>query len=67
MRINVVLVKALMEERNLTGTELARRMGVSRMEVSRILNGTRVGGKKSIGGLVKAFPDVPITDLFLFC
>lgn len=67
MRINVPFIKQLMEERNLTGTELARMMGVSRMEVSRILNGTRVGGKKSIGGLVKAFPDVPITDLFLFC
>lgn len=67
MKINVPFVKKLMEERNLSGSELARMMGISRMEVSRILNGTRTGGKKSIGGLMKAFPDIPVTELFIIC
>ena len=34
------------------------------MEVSRLLRGKRVGGKKCIGGLIKAFPDADFNDLF---
>lgn len=67
MKINVPFVKKLMEERNLSGSDLARMMGVSRMEVSRILNGSRDGGKKTIGGLMKAFPEIPVTELFILC
>lgn len=44
----------------------AMKMGVSRMEVSRLLRGRRVGGKKCIGGLIKAFPDAELKDLFFF-
>ena len=53
-----------MERRKWTGNQLAMKMGVSRMEVSRILRGKRIGGKKCIGGLIKAFPDVELKDLF---
>lgn len=34
------------------------------MEVSRLLNGKRTGGKKCIGGLIKAFPQADISELF---
>ena len=56
---------ALLRERGWSGSELARRMGVSRAEANRLLAGTREGGKKCIGGLMKAFPDVPVDELFL--
>lgn len=53
-----------MERHNRTGNQLAMRMGVSRMEVSRLLRGKRIGGKKRIGGLIKAFPDADMNELF---
>lgn len=40
------------------------KMGISRIEVSRLLRGKCVGGKKCIGGLIKAFPDAELKDLF---
>lgn len=50
--------------RKWTGSQLAMKMGISRMEVSRLLRGKRVGGKKCIGGLIKTFPDAELKDLF---
>jgi integrase/recombinase XerD len=40
----------LVREKDWSGSELARRMGVSRTEANRLLNGQRVGGKKTIAG-----------------
>jgi transcriptional regulator with XRE-family HTH domain len=56
----------LVKEKEWSGSELARRMGISRTEANRLLNGSRVGGKKSIAGLMKAFPDEPLDKLFIF-
>lgn len=64
MRPNIEYVKSEMERRQWTGGQLALKMGVPRMEVSRLLRGKRVGGKKCIGGLIKAFPDADIKELF---
>ena len=64
MRPNIEFIRKEMERRKWTGNQLAMKMGVSRMEVSRILRGKRIGGKKCIGGLIKAFPDVDLKDLF---
>lgn len=64
MKPNVEYIKKEMERHNWTGGQLALRMGVSRMEVSRLLRGKRVGGKKCIGGLIKAFPNADINELF---
>lgn len=66
MRPNIQRIKSEMEQRNWTGSKLALKMGVSRMEVSRILRGKRDGGKKCIGGLMKAFPEIPLLELFFF-
>ena len=66
MKPNIEYVKQEMERRKWTGSQLAMKMGVSRMEVSRLLRGRRVGGKKCIGGLIKAFPDAELKDLFFF-
>lgn len=56
----------LVREKDWSGSELARRMGVSRTEANRLLNGQRVGGKKTIAGLMKAFPEEPLEKLFIF-
>lgn len=56
----------LVRDRDWSGSELARRMGISRSEANRLLNGERVGGKKTIGGLIKAFPEEPLEKLFIF-
>ena len=64
MKPNIEYVKQEMERRKLTDSHLAMKMGVSRMEVSRLLRGRRVGGKKCIGGLIKAFPNAELKDLF---
>lgn len=64
MKPNIDYIKKEMECRHLTGGQLAIKMGISRMEVSRILRGKRIGGKKCIGGLIKAFPDAKLEELF---
>lgn len=64
MRPNIEFIRKEMERRKWTGNQLAMKMGVSRMEVSRVLRGKRIGGKKCIGGLIKAFSDVELKDLF---
>ena len=60
MRPNIEFIKSEMERHKWSGSQLAMKMGVSRMEVSRLLR----GGKKCIAGLMKAFPDVPFETLF---
>ena len=55
----------LVRERNWSGSELARRMGISRAEANRFLNDKRVGGKKLMSGLIKAFPEETINSLFI--
>lgn len=64
MKPNIEYIKNEMVRHKWTGNQLAVKMGVSRMEVSRLLRGKRVGGKKCIGGLIKAFPDADLNELF---
>lgn len=66
MKPNINYIRKEMDRRKWTGSQLAMKMGVSRMEVSRLLRGKRVGGKKCIGGLIKAFPDADFNDLFFW-
>lgn len=64
MKPNIEYIKREMERHKWSGNQLAMKMGVSRMEVSRLLRGKRIGGKKCIGGLIKAFPDADMNELF---
>ena len=45
MRPNIPLIKEELERRQWSGNKLAMKMGISRMEVSRLLRGQHVGGK----------------------
>lgn len=58
-------IMKLVRERDWSGSELARRMEISRAEANRFLNNKRVGGKKLISGLIKAFPEESINSLFI--
>ena len=64
MKPNVDKIKALMAVKRWSASELARQMGVSRSETTRLLNGKRNGGNKVISGLIKAFPDESLESLF---
>ena len=66
MKPKVDRIKELMAVRRWSASELARQMGVSRSETTRLLNGKRNGGNKVISGLIKAFPEEPLENLF-FC
>ncbi len=64
MKPNVDRIKALMAVKRWSASELARQMGVSRSETTRLLNGKRNGGNKVISRLIKAFPDESLESLF---
>ena len=53
-----------MKSRRWCASELARRMEVSRSEVTRLLKGKRQGGAKIVEGLKRAFPEVSLDSLF---
>ena len=65
MEPRIDYIRKLVQERNWSGSELARRMGVSRAEANRFLNGQRKGGKKLISGLLQAFSDEKLETLFI--
>ena len=64
MKPKIDRIRELMAVRQWSASELARHMGVSRSETTRLLNGKRNGGTKVISGLIKAFPDEPLETLF---
>lgn len=65
MEPNLSYIRQLVRERDWSGSELARQMGISRAEANRFLNGKRKGGNKLISGLLKAFPAESIDTLFI--
>jgi transcriptional regulator with XRE-family HTH domain len=62
---NLNYIRQLVREHDWSGSELARRMDISRAEANRFLNGQRKGGKKLISGLLKAFPTESLETLFI--
>lgn len=64
MQPKVDRIKELMVGRQWSASELARQMGVSRSEATRLLKGKRKGGNKVIAGLLKAFPEETVDSLF---
>lgn len=64
MKPKVDRIKELMAVRRWSASELAKQMGVSRSETTRLLNRKRNGGNKVINGLIKAFPEEPLENLF---
>ena len=65
MELRIDRIKALMQERGWNASELARQMGISKSEVSRMLQGKHNGGNKTIEGLYRAFPGETKESLFI--
>ena len=65
MQLNIDHVRKLVIERDWSGAELGRQMGISRAEANRLLNGKRNGGNKIIEGLLIAFPNETFASLFI--
>ena len=55
--INVELLKKIVENHGLTLGQLSVKSGISKSQLSRVLNGKRNAGAKTISGLAKAFPE----------
>lgn len=64
MTPNREYIISLVQERDWSWSELARRMGISKSEVCRFVSGKRKGGMKFISGILKAFPLEPFDKLF---
>lgn len=65
MELNLNRLLELVRERDWSGAELGRQMGISRSEANRLLNGKRKGGNKIIEGLLIAFPNETFRSLFI--
>lgn len=57
LSVDVPKLKEYMIERGISPADLARKMGVSRAAVSRVLNNDRGAGSAFIGSLTEALPD----------
>ena len=64
MRVNVEYLKELLSERGWSQNKFALKAGVSRATVCRVIKGSRGAGKNMINGMIKVFPDEPISKLF---
>jgi len=61
---NTDVLIALLRKENISEAELARRIGVSRACVNRIVKGTRQPSSKFLAGLRRAFPDYSLDYFF---
>lgn len=53
-----------MQEARVTQAQLARKMGISKASISRILRGLRSPGSRFIAALKAVFPDKPMESFF---
>jgi len=65
VELNIEALKKLMKEQNLSESKFAKKIGVTRSCVNRILKGERQPSFKFISGLIFAFPQHHIEQFFL--
>ena len=63
--INIDYILELMKKSNMTLGQLSVKSGVSKAQLSRLLNNKRHAGGRTIKGLLRAFPDADKNILFL--
>lgn len=63
MRLRVEVVKALIDESNLSQNQLAERIGISKGYLSNSLSGRRGAGRKLLSGLLRLFPEESVASL----
>lgn len=62
--INTKYVKEMIAEKGWTIGQLSQRSGISKAQLSRVLNNKRGAGARTVQGLIKAFPNADIKKLF---
>ncbi|MGL5152592.1 MAG: helix-turn-helix domain-containing protein [Clostridium sp.] len=65
MEINKSYVIELLEINKMSQNQLAIKAGVSKATISRWLNGSRGEGRRLIGGILRAFPEVDTKKLLM--
>lgn len=61
---NAAVLRDLIKKENISEAELARRIGVSRACVNRIVREQRTPSAKVIAGIKAAFPQYPLEKFF---
>ncbi|NGP56812.1 helix-turn-helix transcriptional regulator [Paenibacillus thiaminolyticus] len=62
--LNNPFVQDLMLKRGWEEQDLANKIGVSKVQVYRVIRGQRFPGNEFIAGVVKTFPDAEFNQLF---
>lgn len=61
---NVAALRRIMEQEGLSPSGFARKLGISRAHMSRIMKGQRRPGAEFIVALLRAYPDKKFEDFF---
>jgi transcriptional regulator with XRE-family HTH domain len=62
--VDTKFLKSLMKVKNLSESQFADRIGVSHSMVNRVLNGKRGAGTKFLIGILRAFDDVSMDQIY---
>lgn len=62
--VDTQFLKSLMKVKNLSESQFADRIGVSHSMVNRVLNGKRGAGAKFLIGILNAFEDVTMNQIY---
>lgn len=63
MTLNNARIQQLIGSHAMTQNQLAQRIGISRGALSNVLSGRRTAGRKTLAGLLRAFPDETLENL----
>lgn len=63
MKLRADIIKNKLKENSWSQNELSRRTGLSKGEVSKMLNGKRGVGRKSLAAFLRIFPELQLDNL----
>lgn len=66
LMLNIQKTLEFMEQKGWSETDLANKIGCSRVQVYRVLRGQRAPGNEFIAGLLSACREMGFNDLFIF-
>lgn len=66
MTANREYIVSLINKKNWSQSDFARKAGVSKTTVSRWLKGKRGAGRAFMSGIIRAFPNEPLENLFFY-
>ncbi|WP_044649217.1 helix-turn-helix domain-containing protein [Paenibacillus terrae] len=66
LSLNIPKTQQYMKEKGWSEADLAEKIGVSKVQVYRVLRGQREPGNEFIAGLLSACREMGLNDLFIF-